>query len=210
MRNTHQDVSAADLRKDRSDSHHNDTCNRICQALLQELLHRDITEIKASQIAAEVGISRQTFYRYYDSVYTVLQSIQDCTIMELESSMEANTNFSFSDQYFVYPHPALIDSIHLIRKNEFRYKVLLRSNSTSFQKHINSLFDSLIFQRAIDEGYIRIDSDEKKLAYDYMAAGYNSIISYILEADHQIKDDKLAIVIYRLLFGSFRCSYRSL
>ncbi|MGN1155087.1 MAG: TetR/AcrR family transcriptional regulator, partial [Agathobacter sp.] len=50
---------------------------RIKETLLKMLEVKPIHQIQVKALAAELGIGRSTFYAYYDSVYDLLQEIED-------------------------------------------------------------------------------------------------------------------------------------
>lgn len=49
---------------------------RICKAMLDLMEERPFEEIPVTEIARQAGVSRTIFYRYFDSVYDVLQELE--------------------------------------------------------------------------------------------------------------------------------------
>ena len=53
------------------------TQQTIQQALLALMKEKPLRKIKVTEITARAGISRSTFYTYYDSVFAIVQEIED-------------------------------------------------------------------------------------------------------------------------------------
>jgi len=53
----------------------------ICEALLEMMKERPYYTIKVTDLVKRIGISRSTFYVYFDSIYDVLQKIEDNYLM---------------------------------------------------------------------------------------------------------------------------------
>lgn len=178
---------------------------RIQDEVLKLMLKKDISCIRVKELTESLQISRGTFYLHYDSAYAVLQQIEEDCLHELHEAFSNNSKYSFSDIYFHYPNLALLQSINFLRKNKSKYESLLgKHGDPMFQIGCNRFANQFIIERAIKEKYIIIDSTLKTMIYNYMIAGYNSIMSYLLAEDTQENDEELSILIYRMLFGPFR------
>lgn len=184
------------------------TKERIQNEVLKLMLTKDISCIRVTELTGSLQISRGTFYLHYDSVYAVLQQIQEECLHELHETFTNNSKYSFSDIYFHHPNFALLESINFLRRNKTKYKSLMgKYGDPMFQLGCNKLTNQFIIDRAIKDGYISIDTTFKTMVYKYFIAGCNSIISYILAEDTQDNDEDLTILIYHMLFAPFRSTF---
>ena len=53
------------------------TQRQICETLVDLMEDKPFDKIKVTELAAHAGVSRSTFYTYFDSIYDVLQAIED-------------------------------------------------------------------------------------------------------------------------------------
>lgn len=53
------------------------TQRTICETMLKLMREKPMDKIKVTEVTALAGISRSTFYSYYDSIYSVVQDIED-------------------------------------------------------------------------------------------------------------------------------------
>ena len=63
----------------------------ICEKLIDMMEERPFQQIKVTQLAERCGISRSTFYVYFDSIYSVLQKIEDDIIYSFVDEHEVNS-----------------------------------------------------------------------------------------------------------------------
>lgn len=54
------------------------TEDQICRSLIEMMKETPFDQIKVTELSEHCGISRSTFYFYFDSTHTVLQRIEDC------------------------------------------------------------------------------------------------------------------------------------
>jgi AcrR family transcriptional regulator len=57
----------------------------LCDGLIELLQKRPLSKISVVDLVHHVGVSRSTFYNYFDSIYDVLQKVEDSFFEELES-----------------------------------------------------------------------------------------------------------------------------
>jgi AcrR family transcriptional regulator len=117
------------------------TDQKIRQAFLQELKDTPAGRIKVSTLAKKAGISRGTFYTYYDSVYDVLEDIEDRLFAGIPET---------SDPLKVLDHTqlareALIIKLSYIRNQFPVFKLLMGPNGDPyFQYQLGRFFTPLM------------------------------------------------------------------
>ena len=66
------------------------TQQNIREALLSLMQEKPLAKIKVTEITAAAGISRSTFYTYYDSIYSIMQEIEDDFISHFANEAEVD------------------------------------------------------------------------------------------------------------------------
>ena len=90
---------------------------RIRKQVLEALKTTDIHSIQVKAITDAIGISRSTFYIYYDSAYSVLQDIEDEFFDGLEKVNAPFWRYPLKEEYMTQPHPVLLDVMRYLREN---------------------------------------------------------------------------------------------
>lgn len=135
----------------------------------------------------------------------MLEDIKHQYLAILEQNFQINRDFRYDDRYFSTPAWPVVAAIRFLKAHLLINRSLLGPHgSLQFRHKCEQLCDHYLFQRAIEEHYINVSPQMKPIARSYMEAGYDALISSIIFNDDQIDEGKLAIMVYRLMFGSFR------
>ena len=80
------------------------TERQIWGALIALMEEKPLDKIKVTELTQRAGISRSTFYSYYDSVYDVLQDIEDDFLSHIvdERKVGVENNASVIAENFSY------------------------------------------------------------------------------------------------------------
>ena len=94
------------------------TQDLICEKLLDLMENRPFYQIKVTQLAECCGISRSTFYAHFDSIYEVVQRIEDDFLAHIpnESAVDPTDK------------SAIVDNLVFLRDNIRKVKILFGPN----------------------------------------------------------------------------------
>lgn len=181
------------------------TTDRIRAAILELLKEKSINDIKVTHVVNKLGMSRGTFYNYYDSVYAVLQEIEDDFFDDMQDALHKTNHVPFDDRYFDMPSPMVLDLLTFVHRHQDVYSSLLAHGGDDlFSYRIAKLARENIIDRAFSEGYIKVDRKFLDASRAFTNAGHLALLSYLSEGNYQATDDEMAVLIYRLLFGAYR------
>lgn len=185
-----------------------DTRGRIRTELLRLMEEKPIERITVKEIVANLGLSRGTFYLYYDSSYAVLQEIEDEFFAEHERVFSRYLNCPLDDIYFNYPHPALLELMHVVREEGDVYRALMGPNGEElFQHKVDKLFLKFVIRLAEQEGYIHIEERFRDFYDSYFLMAHREVLYYLAQNGGSGTDEEYAVRFYRLIFAPFRTSY---
>lgn len=165
---------------------------RIREHLLELMKVMPIERIKVTSFSNEIGISRATFYQYYDSIYDVLQQIEDIYF-------ESLSNWWLSDS----PDHVELDN-YMVRMS-FGLKAM-RANCdivlTLIGKYGDKLFESKIRKRiaiCVERHLGKNLNSQKNIHSAFFASGlWEVIIQWLKENDDScISETEMAQVITR-------------
>ena len=123
----------------------------LLTALLQLMKDKDLDRITVTELSKRAGISRMTYYRYFDSISDILseklRSLFESFVQELEASGDISLNC------------ATIAYFNFIKKEKFFFTTLF---SSSYQESVRlfflnanySLFSKLDFSLGLPENVL--------------------------------------------------------
>lgn len=153
----------------------------LTQRLLQEALLRlmerkALDKINVSELCAEAGINRATFYRHYALPRDVLVQMQAQFVEAMRSSLDTPALYREPYRYVEKMCTCLYENAELVR-------IFIRNNS---EEDIIALFDGFFLELLRENRSITgdrsLDRDESKLISAYMAGGgYFMLRRWLLE-----------------------------
>lgn len=119
----------------------------FCNKLLELMEKKPISQIRTTDLVKFTGTCRSTFYNYFDSIYSVLQMIEDNFFHELEQTSSAHLlrlSYETPTQVISSMH---IASMQIIRDHEHVLRVLLGPNgspsfSAKLKKCVRHIYQS--------------------------------------------------------------------
>ena len=87
----------------------------IRKQVLEALKTTDIHNVQVKAITDAIGISRSTFYIYYDSAYSVLQDIEDEFFNGLQAANASFWYYPLKKEYMTEPHPILLNVLRYLK-----------------------------------------------------------------------------------------------
>ena len=102
------------------------TKNSIRTAFKELVQTKDMSDISISELTEKAGVTRSTFYMYYDSIGAVRNDIEDVILAHIEKIMsEANLV-----QSMLNPYPLLFEITNEINKYDEYNRYILSSNNS--------------------------------------------------------------------------------
>lgn len=178
------------------------TKENIQKQLLKELRTKDIHKIKVCHLTDTLGIHRTTFYLYFDSVYDVLQSIEDDFFEQFHALNKHFLAFPLDNKYYDSPHPLIVDALKFIREKEEITRVLFGPyGDISFQNRCSKLISSYFLAKAVKENYITINN---RYMESFLIGGLRNLTVEWATELHPMNPDEMSIMVYRLMFGFYK------
>ncbi len=172
---------------------------QIQQQVLEMLRSTHIHNIQVKAVTNALGISRSTFYLYYDSVYAVLQDIEDRYFTGLEAANASFWRYPLKEEYMEQPHPVLLDILHYLRANREVSNILRGPfGEPMFQVRARKCLEASLCPRPLMETYYPRDTD---LCVAYLIGGHLEVIHEWMLGGCAMEDEKFCVKLYRLMFA---------
>lgn len=68
------------------------TEQQICETLIDIMEDTPLSKIKVTELTRQAGVSRSTFYNYYDSIFEVVQAIEDDFLSHIVDEKDVGTD----------------------------------------------------------------------------------------------------------------------
>lgn len=190
----------------KSESKYFNTAVKFDKALLFLLEKKSFEYITVSEICAQAGVNRSTFYLHYENTSDLLHETIKYVIDDFVSCFSADSKSiasklaecELNDLYFInneYLHPYL----SYIKKNQHIFSAVL-SHPSTFKSEI-------IFQRLFDNIFNPIlqrfhyPDEERKYVMRFYLSGLNAIVSEWLKDGCQKSVDEVSTIIHYCIFG---------
>lgn len=112
---------------------------QICSSLINMMETTPYYKIKVSNFVAETGISRSSFYFYFNSIYSVLEKIEDDFIKGISDEYTAVSRLSSGVMHEPDGEMMLRSTVHYISKNLRLIRILSGPNGDpNFQYKLSS------------------------------------------------------------------------
>ena len=164
------------------------------EGLLRLLEKKDIDSIHVSELCAESGINRATFYRHYNEPRDILSSIrqnmiQDVRTFARKEKTDKNLQNWLEDLcQYLYDHAELLRILFKTRTDDEFVE--------SIQVLYNEQFDPLHYKALENQD----DDCRKLMAYCYAGGFYYILRQWILEPIHKTPQE-VADIMFRFLIG---------
>ena len=178
---------------------------RIRQQVLESLKTTDIHNIQVKAITDAIGISRSTFYIYYDSVYSVLQEIEDEYFKGLQAANATFWYYPLKQEYMSEPHPILLNVLEFIKENK-EVSSTLRGpyGEVMFQLRCRKVLQQSLCPEALMKVYYPEDTD---LHISYIMGGHIEVLHSWLNSEKPLPAEDIAVKLYRMMFGDLFPKY---
>lgn len=171
----------------------------IRKQVLEALKTTDIHNVQVKAITDAIGISRSTFYIYYDSAYSVLQDIEDEFFTGLQAVNASFWYYPLKKEYMTEPHPILLNILKYLKENREVSNTLRGPyGETMFQIRCRKCLQQSLCPEPLMKVYYPEDTE---LHVAYLMGGHLEIVQTWMSADCPIPEEELAVKFYRLMFG---------
>ena len=143
------------------------TKSAIRRAFNELVLRKDISSVTVSELVAEAGITRSTFYMYYGSVLEVRDDVEREIISHIDRAMDDNDWL----KSMVDPYPLLAAvTKEVVKYDEFNRFLLAGSGSGHL---VEMVTDRVVaaFTQFVSANHVDIDVAEAKYIAAFFAAG---------------------------------------
>ena len=173
---------------------------QIRRQVLETLKSTHIHNIQVKAITDSLGISRSTFYLYYDSAYAVLQDIEDDFFDGLEKINAPFWRYPLKQEYMTQPHPVLLDVLRYLRENREVSNVLRGPfGEPMFEIRSRKCLQDSLCPLPLMRVYYPEDTE---MNISYLIGGHLGVLNEWMSANCPIPDEEFAVKIYRLMFSS--------
>lgn len=180
----------------------NNTKYQIQKQLLEIMKVKNVNTIKVREVTDSLNISRSTFYLHYNSIFAVLQEIEDIYFNELESITCKFCSYPYNPRYLKDPHPIIFKAFSYVKENKEVTKVLWGPyGDCMFQVRcrkmpINTFFPNQVFRQKTFE------EEEFDFITTYISSGYLSLVNQWINTDCKCSIEKMSLLSYRLIFNN--------
>lgn len=176
------------------------TKKKIQQQVLNALKTTDIHSVHVKDIADAAGISRSTFYLYYDSAYAVLQDIEDEYFKGLQETNNAFWYYPLKREYMSEPHPILLNILRYLQEHKEISNTLRGPyGEVMFQTRCRKSLQQSLCPEALMRVYFPEDTE---LHIAYLMGGHLEVLQNWLSSDCAIPAEEIAVKLYRLMFSN--------
>lgn len=171
----------------------------IQQQVLEALKTTDIHNVQVKAITDAIGISRSTFYIYYDSAYSVLQDIEDEFFKGLQAVNATFWYYPLKEDYLSTPHPVLRDILTYLKNNRDVSNTLRGPyGEVMFQIRCRKCLQQSLCPEPLMRVYYPEDTD---LHVSYLMGGHLEVIQNWMSNNCPIPVDEFAVKLYQLMFS---------
>ena len=186
------------MKKEKSDIRIRFTKKMIQESLVELMAEKSILNIRVQEICDSAGISRSTFYTYYDDQYDLLRQIEEQTFRGIENVvLKIRMNFKKSGKISpIGLEEAMKGFVQYIAENNDSIQVLLSENG-------DYLFQKRFFRDNVEQFRELREVKRKNLVDDetlkcyslVMAGGFLILIQDWLQNGMKIPVPKMAKIL---------------
>lgn len=179
------------------------TKRRIRDVLLDLMMDTDADKISAAELARRAGVSRATFYRYYDSVDAVLCEITDEFLEGMRDCHRYFIPTPIDFRHLDVPQEVFVSIASYLLENKRVFLAMTGPHGDArFVYKWHALFKEFNYGKLVYEGLAKKEMD---IYMEFTLAGNDAVIRYWLTEKTEISPTEGAPIMQRILFGPFVC-----
>ena len=158
------------------------TKKAIWDATLKLLSQKNIEEISITELAQTAQINRKTFYNYYQTIYQVVDDIENETVEKFVSTIKANDWYDGNELDF---HKIFFCITEAVRDNMEFFRPLLNISKTS---SVIIKVEKNLKEKSITyfKQYLDMDDNLLTISMDYVISGMFSVFHRWLQEGQEM------------------------
>jgi len=156
------------------------------QALQELITEKSFSSLTISQVTAQAGLDRSTFYLHYTGLHALLEDCARELFAEMRAEIYANKMLDYrSDPSVLEPFVASVYQ-HLAKHHRFYKAVLGRQGDPYFRILFQEQISELIFEPFSHRTSSDHNSVQSNMTLRFFSAGFAGLASWWLEKDMPI------------------------
>lgn len=156
-------------------------------------------KIKVASFAKSIGISRSTFYFYYDSIYSVLESVEERFINGLVEENRYDLSAGVFNDPSALSAAMLRSSTEYLSNNLRTYRILSGPHgSTTFQNRMAARI-KLLIDRIFSSFVFEAPEIQRKMIKEYIAGGQIFLLNWWSSQEHGVDLEALRDFDHRVV-----------
>lgn len=169
------------------------TKRMLQDGLLRLLENKDLDKVKITELCAEAGINRVTFYRHYQTPSDVLLEMEREIVRDLRQQFQKPQTLQELKRYLEDVCGFMDEHIALIR-------ILVRNNTDSDFYHVfNGLFQQVLKNGTLDNVVGNVDADAMSVLSMFNAGGCYFLMRQWLLGNILKSAKEIASIFYDLI-----------
>jgi len=162
----------------------------IRKTLIEMMEEMPFSAIRVNKLVERAHINRSTFYAYYDSLYSVLQQIED----DFFAGFDSSDTFVLESRYLKEPSPIIVKNLEYFKDNARTLQALLGNyGDPAFQARFTRL---LCLQLEKYSPGLKNATGKTKVIRDYIAAGQLSTLKILSFSSDELDSEELARMVH--------------
>jgi AcrR family transcriptional regulator len=183
------------------------TKQKIQTQLLSMMENSDLRRIKVSRLTDILGIGRGTFYMYYDSIYDVLQEIEDKFFAKLKETGSDFYAYPFNCRYNHEPHPDILQALCFLQENNYLCRLLWGPHGcASFQARCKKMIRNRFFPKVLQD---KLSDKYSELKITSFVAGHCELVTHWLSYYSDLAAEQVSVLTHQMLFQLFSGNYEA-
>ena len=179
------------------------TTRAIEECFLELLQQKTIDKITVAEVCTKADVNRSTFYRHYEDLYILLDSIADRYHQEIFDNIIATVSFEPNFEKMGYHY--ILKVCEITQQKKDVYKLLLfGATPTNLQQRIaESSFD--LYITAHTQRSSLKPAPELELHYKYLVNGMLAVWTTWIQNDCKLPKEVVANVVKHQISAFFSC-----
>lgn len=170
----------------------------ICRKLLELMETQHYESVKVTDLVKYIGIGRSTFYSHFDSIYAVLQSIEDEFITGIPLPESDIRETLLNDRKLK------TDYLNHLKKNKKAYLVLNSPNGDpSFKVRLANYSRRILLNSVTPAPTSPHTLKERRAIYEFYQGGSERLTTWWLEHDDEISVADMVTLMEKLTADIF-------
>lgn len=162
---------------------------------------KKIDEIKVSEVSRKAGISRTTFYSYYDDVYNIVEEIEDELLNQLAEKSKIRKTYKL--QKHNVDNPLFLDMMiyEYMEEHKDEFRLLFGENGDPLFRYKYSKFlQEVVISKIMEDFQI---TEYKDFISAFIMSGITNMIEEWLIHHPEVDAKEMERISTKLMYGSF-------